>query len=243
MVDDNRFYKLIFVLKWVVVFVILKVLVGIVSNYPDYFPPDYDADFLLGREGHFYGVYRIAFYVHLLTTPFALVNGLVLMNESLRRSFSKQHRRLGRLQVYVVLLLVVPSSLWMSAFTLSGRVAGAGFALLALITGFCMIMGWKRAVEKNFKAHRYWMTRCFVMLCSAIVLRLMSGIATELIPNAMWTYPFAAWSAWLIPWISLDGIEQYKRSRNNAANHLSFSSWTRFGRFGKKKRGVRGEST
>ncbi len=230
MVDNNRIRKLTLVLKWVVVFVILKVLVGIVSNYPDYFPPNFDADFLLGRDRDFYGAYGIAFYTHILTTPFAMVNGLVLMNESLRQRFSSQHRWLGRLQVFVVLLLVVPSSLWMSAYTRNGRVAGAGFALLALITGFCMIMGWRRAVEKNFKAHRFWMTRCFVMLCSAIVLRLMSGVATELIPNAMWTYPFAAWGAWLIPWMSLEGFEQYKRSRmKTPANDLSFSPSPRFG--------------
>jgi hypothetical protein len=230
MVVNNRICKLTLVLKWVVVFVILRVLVGIVSNYPDYFPPNFDADFLFGRDRHFYGVYGIAFYTHILTTPFALVNGLVLMNESLRRSFSAQHRWLGRLQVFVVLLLVVPSSLWMSAYTLSGRVAGAGFAFLALITGFSVIMGWRRAVEKNFKEHRYWMTRCFLMLCSAIVLRIISGVATVLIPDAMWTYPFAAWGAWLIPWISLEGFELYMRSRISApANELSFSPLTRFG--------------
>ena len=233
MLDNNRICKLTFVLKWVVVFVILKVLVGIVSNYPDYFPPNFDADFLVGHDRHFYGVYGIAFYTHIVTTPFALVNGLVLMNESLRRSFSTQHRWLGRLQVFIVLLLVVPSSLWMSAYTLSGRVAGAGFALLALSTGFCMIMGWRRAVEKNFKAHRYWMTRCFVLLCSAIVLRIMSGVATVLVPNAMWTYPFAAWGAWLIPWMSLEGLELYKRSRMNAlANDLTYFPSPRFGERG-----------
>ncbi len=155
MTGKKRIHRLTLVLKWVVVFVIVKVLVGIVSNYPDYFPPNFDADFLLGREGHLHGTYAIAFYTHIVSTPFALVNGLVLMNESLRRSFPVQHRWLGRLQVSVILFLLVPSGLWMSAYTLSGRVAGSGFAFLALTTGFCVIMGWRRAVEKNFKAHRY----------------------------------------------------------------------------------------
>lgn len=217
MTENHRIGRLRLVLKWVVVFVIVKVLVGIISNYPDYFPPNFDADFLLGRESHFFGAYSIAFYTHIVSTPFALVNSLVLMNEWLRRSFSAQHRWLGRLQVLVILFLLVPSSLWMSAYAFSGRIAGAGFAFLALTTGFCVIMGWRRAVAKNFKAHRYWMTRCFVMLCSAIVLRLMSGAATVLIPNAMWTYPFAAWGAWLIPWMSLDGIEYWRRRRKFAA--------------------------
>ena len=210
MAENNRIGRLALVLKWSVVFVIVKVLVGIVSNYPDYFPPNFDADFLLGREGYFHGTYSIAFYTHIVSTPFALVNGLVLMNKALRRSCPVQHRWLGRMQVLIIMILLVPSGLWMSAYAVSGRVAGAGFASLSLVTGFCVIMGWRRAVEKNFKAHRYWMTRCFVMLCSAIVLRLMSGIATVFIPSATWTYPFAAWAAWLIPWISLEGVEYWR---------------------------------
>ena len=217
MTEKSRIEKLTLVLKWVTVFVILKVLVSIVSNYSDYFPPNFDADFLLGRESHFSGAYGIAFYIHIVSTPFALVNGLVLINKSLRRSFPDKHRWLGRAQVLVIMFLLVPSSLWMSAYALSGRVAGAGFAFLALTTGFCVVMGWQRAVVKNFDAHQYWMTRCFVMLCSAVVLRLMSGVATVLIPDAMWTYPFAAWGAWLIPWISLEGIEYGARRRKHVS--------------------------
>jgi Predicted membrane protein (DUF2306) len=146
-----------------------------------------------------------------LVLKWVVVNGLVLMNNALRRSCSFLHRWLGRLQVCVILFLLVPSGLWMSAYTLSGRVAGTGFAFLSLTTGFCVIMGWRKALTTNFKAHRYWMTRCFVMLCSAIVLRFMSGGATVLIPNVMWTYPFAAWGAWLVPWISLEGFEYWRR--------------------------------
>lgn len=80
MVANSRIRKLTLVLKWVVVFVILRALVGIVSNYPDYFPPNFDADFLFGRDRDFYGAYGVAFYAHLLSTPFAMVNGLVLIN-------------------------------------------------------------------------------------------------------------------------------------------------------------------
>jgi len=211
MANNNRIRKLTRILKWVVVFVILKVLLGIVSNYPDYYPLNFDADFLLGREGHFFGAYGVAFYTHILSTPCALVSGMVLMNNAFRRRYAVQHRWLGRVQVIVILIFVVPSSLWMSAYAMSGYLAGIGFAILALTMGFCVIMGWRRAVEKNFKAHRYWMTRCFIMLCSAVVLRLFSGVAAILIPDADWTYPFAAWGAWIIPLITLEGFEHYQR--------------------------------
>ncbi len=199
------------VLKWVTVLLIVKVLFSILSNYPDYFPPNFESDFLLERKEYFAGAYRIAFYTHILTTPFALVSGLVLMSERIRRKFPATHRIVGKMHVFGILLLVVPSSLWMSAYAYTGLAAGTGFACLALATGYCVAMGWRRAVQGNFPKHRYWMTRCFVMLCSAVVLRLISGAATVFGADAIWTYPLAAWVAWIVPLCSLEFYEYFDR--------------------------------
>lgn len=201
----------IMVLKWVTVLLLLKVLFSIFSNYRDYFPPNFDADFLIGRELYFFGAYSLAFYVHILTTPCALLSGLVLMSEDFRRRFPARHRLIGKLHVTCILLLVVPSSLWMSAYAYSGRVAGLGFATLSVTTGLCVGMGWLRAIERNFKKHRYWMIRCFAMLCSAVVLRLFSGLATVLIADAAWTYPLAAWAVWVVPLCGLELIEHFRQ--------------------------------
>ncbi len=114
------------VLKWVTVLLIVKVLFSILSNDPDYFPPNFESDFLLERKEYF---------------------------------------------------------------------AGA----------------WRRAVQRNFPKHRYWMTRCFVMLCSAVVLRLISGAATVFGADAIWTYPLAAWAAWIVPLCSLEFYEYFDR--------------------------------
>ena len=41
------------VLRWLAVALILRVLAAIVSNYGDYFPPNFDSLFLQGRETTF----------------------------------------------------------------------------------------------------------------------------------------------------------------------------------------------
>ena len=46
------------VLRWLAVVLILRVLVTILANYPDYFPPNFDSLFLQGREATFTGIYR-----------------------------------------------------------------------------------------------------------------------------------------------------------------------------------------
>jgi hypothetical protein len=43
------------------------------------------------------------------------------------------------------------------------------------------------------------MWRCFLLLCSAVVLRLIGGLATVTHIGGNWSYPLAAWASWLVP--------------------------------------------
>ena len=67
--------------------VILKTIAKTASDYQNYFPPDFASDFLRGRERHFWGVYRWAFYTHILSGPVSLLLGLILVVERSRPAF------------------------------------------------------------------------------------------------------------------------------------------------------------
>ncbi len=187
------------VLKFLACLLVLKVTVSIVLNYREYLPPDFDSPFLQGREYYFAGPYQWAFYAHIASGPCSLVWGMILLNERFRQWYPKWHRMLGRLQVGSILLLVVPGGLWMSFYAETGAVAGTGFALLAIVTGFAATLGWRWAVRRRFKEHRRWMWRCYLLLCSAVVLRLTAGLATVTGVETEWLYPMAAWTSWLMP--------------------------------------------
>ena len=180
-------------------FLIFKVTVGVMLNYRDYFPPNFDSDFLRGREVYFYGCYQWAFYTHIVSGPSSLMVGLILVSETFRLRFPQWHRHLGRFQVFWVLFFVFPSGLWMSNYASTGTVAAVGFATLSLFTGLCVALGWRSAVNRRFADHRRWMWRCFVLLCSAVALRLIAGLATVTDIEGEWVYPFAAWTSWLVP--------------------------------------------
>ena len=177
----------------------LKVTLSIVLGYRDYFPPNFRADFLLGRESYFFGAYRWAFYAHIVTGPVALLAGLLLVSERLRRRWPAVHRALGKLQIALVALVVAPSGAWMAWYAQSGGVAGLGFFLLAVATAGCAVMGWRSALQRRFVEHRRWMWRCFLLLCSAVVVRLVGGVATVMGLDADWVYPLTAWVSWLGP--------------------------------------------
>jgi len=178
---------------------VLKVTVSVVLKYRDYFPPNFGADFLLGREPYFFRGYQWAFYVHIASGPIALILGLMLVSERFRRRFPKWHRRLGRIQVLGVLFLVAPSGLWMAYYAQAGPIAGAGFAALAIATGICVALGWRSAVNSRFADHRRWMWRGFLLLCSAVVIRVIGGLATVTGVYFAWLDPLAAWASWLAP--------------------------------------------
>ncbi|MDZ4683935.1 MAG: DUF2306 domain-containing protein [Planctomycetaceae bacterium] len=179
--------------------VILKVTVAVVYGYRNYFPPNFDADFLRGREDHFFGPYQGAFYAHIASGPCALLLGSILISKRFRMRFPKWHRCLGRMQVALVLLLVAPSGLWMAWYAAAGPMAAAGFAVLAMLTGTTIALGWRAAVQRRFLVHRRWMMRCFLLLCSAVTLRVTVGLAIVLGVDSMWFDPVVSWASWLVP--------------------------------------------
>lgn len=187
------------ILLLLAVVLILKVTGSVVLGYRNYFPPNFDIDFLSGRQSYFAGAYWWAFYTHIVSGPVSLVLGLILVSEPLHKRFPKLHRPLGKVQAAVVLLLLAPSGLWMAFYAQTGTIAGIGFALLAIATGMCVLAGWRSAVNRRFAEHRRWMMRCFLLLCSAVIVRVIGGLATVAAMGDSWIYPLTAWGSWLVP--------------------------------------------
>jgi hypothetical protein len=100
---------------------------------------------------------------------------------------------------------------------MTGPIAAVGFALLAITTAACMAMGWRTAVQRRFAEHRRWMQRCFVLLCSAVVVRVIGGLLTVIDYGPAWPYQAAAWGSWLVPL----AIYEFTQRRVRRAGWLS----------------------
>ena len=199
------------ILALVVCVLILKVTLVVTMNYRDYVPPDFESDFLQGRDAYFWNGYHWAFYSHIVAGPWTLIVGLILLSDRFRMRYRNWHLYLGKVQTVCVLLVIMPSGLWMAVYAATGAVAGAGFASLAVATGFCVYRGWKSAVAKQFNSHRRWMLRCYILLCSAVLLRLTAGFFIVMDIDSEWIYPMSAWTSWLVPLAVLELIS-FRRS-------------------------------
>jgi len=197
----SRFTRVLVILTSVLV---LKVTGMILAEYRFYFPPDFNSNFLRGREGYFFDSYQWPFWLHILSGPLSLILGLLLVSSRFRLRFPKWHQRLGRIQAMNVLFFVAPSGFWMAFYAAAGPLAGLSFGLLSLLTATTMAMGWRRAVQRRFADHRRWMLRNFTLLWSAVVLRLIGGFATWMEFGPDWLNLLATWVCWVLPVLFLE---------------------------------------
>lgn len=197
---------------------LLAVTVSIVSQYRRYFPPDFTADFLLGREGYFFGPYRWAFYVHILSSPVALLLCVLLAQPEFRQWSLTWHRRLGKAAGVIILALVLPSGLAMAPYAIGGPAVTASLVTLALITGASVVLGWQSARRHRIDEHRTWMLRTTMLLSAAVVLRIINWILLAILATDERWEIVASWLSWLLP---LLGLEAWLRLRPGFAHRTA----------------------
>jgi uncharacterized membrane protein len=193
-----------------------KVFLSILYQYRWYFPADFDSDFLSVRRDIFHGPYRAAFYAHIVSAPIALSTGIFLIVSGHDGRLRKIHRWAGRLLAVVVFAFVTPSALVMAAHAPAGAFAGSGLATLAIGTAACLIMAIRHARRGHFRTHQRWATRCFILLGSPLLLRLITGfvIVTRLDP-VLWD-SLNPWVSWLFPLISYEVWWRYAERTDSA---------------------------
>jgi len=209
---------LVHVLKIAAAVLIVKVTISVVSNYHNYAPPNFTSDFLRGREGYFFGSYQWWFYTHILSGPISLILGMILISARFRIRFPRWHRYLGRVQFACVLLLVTPSGFAMAFRAAAGPVAAVSLATLAFLTATCVSIGTWSAMKRRFAAHRRWMWRCYLLLCSAVVLRVIGGLATVTGMTYSWVDPVATWASWVVPLAVFEIAERRRRKARSFAH-------------------------
>jgi hypothetical protein len=178
----------------------LRVLLGIVFEYRFYFPPNFtDAAFLIGREETFTRLYAAAFYTHILSGPPAIVLATFLLATGGQARWRTWHRWGGRWLGALIFALLLPSGLIMARHAFAGPIAGVGFAALTLTTALCAGFAIACARQKRFVQHQRWATRCFLLLISPLILRVVSGVLIVTNSESETAYQLNAWLSWIVP--------------------------------------------
>jgi hypothetical protein len=98
----------------------------------------------------------------------------------------------------------------MSEHAFGGWLAGLSFLFLSATTAVCAIVGVVYAIYRRYEKHRRWMLRSYVLICSAVALRLISGAAGLVgVQSPENAYILAAWSSWLLPLAIYEFVERF----------------------------------
>lgn len=98
-----------------------------------------------------------------------------------------------------MIVVVGLSGLVMAGRAYAGPIAGLGFATLAIATMFSGLAAAYYAIHRQLETHQRWAVRCFVLLCSPMLLRIVGGILYVTDLESHVTYQLNAWLSWIVP--------------------------------------------
>jgi uncharacterized membrane protein len=133
--------------------------------------------------------------LHVIGGVTALLLGPLQFVRRIRTRRPALHRATGRIYAGAC-ALAAPAGFMLALGTTSGPVAGAGFAIPALLLPVFIFLGVRAAIERRFDAHREWMLRSYAIVSVAITLRLMLPASALLGFGFFPAYRVISWLSW-----------------------------------------------
>lgn len=157
-----------------------------------------DIDFLLTKQ-HIIHLrhYRLAFYLHIFTSLYVLLVGMVQFSAAFVKKWPRLHRKLGQAYVFIILCISGPAALIMSFYSNGDWYARVSFILLSVLWWWFTWRAYQTARAKQFQQHSAFMVRSYALTLSAITLRLFQyGISTWWYLDPTLQYTIVAWASW-----------------------------------------------
>ncbi|MBB3699451.1 DUF2306 domain-containing protein [Flammeovirga yaeyamensis] len=164
-----------------------------------YIPIQFDVAFLnLKEEEIQLPYYQIAFFGHVYSSIFVLVLGGFQFSKSIRIKFPSIHKHIGKIYVFLILLVSCPSGFIMALHANGDTFTKTSFVLQAVLWFWFTYKAFDYVRLKNWDLHQKFMLRSFALTLSAISLRLFKWIIVNTLATPpMDTYKFVAWLGWV----------------------------------------------
>lgn len=142
--------------------------------------------------------FRAGFYVHITSSWWVLVIGLLQLLPVLYRRWPRLHRRLGQLYVASILVLAAPSGFILAGFANGGLSAKVGFTLQCMVWWLVTWQAYRAARQRRWLLHSEWMLRAYAVTLAAMSLRLESyGMHYFFQTRPIETYLTVVWLSWV----------------------------------------------
>lgn len=142
--------------------------------------------------------WKVAFYVHVFTSIFLLAAGFTQFSKQLLKRFPAVHRSIGKMYVFILLVLSGPAGLLLAIKANGGFWSQLAFTLLAILWWWFTWRAWRAILRGQVLLHHEFMLRSFALTLSAVTLRSWKWLIVFLwAPPPMDTYRLVAWLGWV----------------------------------------------
>ena len=142
-------------------------------------------------------LFRVGFYVHITSSLWVLVVGLLQLVPTLYQWRPALHRRLGKVYVVSILALAAPSGLVLAAFANGGLAAKVGFTMQCVVWWLVTWQAYRAARQRRWLLHVEWMLRAYAVTLAAMSLRLESYALYYFVgTKPIETYLTVTWLSW-----------------------------------------------
>ena len=187
-----------------------------------YIPVQNDVAFLQLKQQYIHiTAWRIAFFVHVFSSFFALVAGFTQFWKWLLKNKPKWHRAIGYAYVINVLMVTGPAGLLMSFYANGGIPSRIAFVLLSILWISFTAIALYKAKKGKYQYHRIFMIRSYALTLSAITLRIWKVLLanfTDITP--MDRYRIIAWLGWTLNLLVAELIIYYYIRKKPPLNHV-----------------------
>jgi uncharacterized membrane protein len=140
----------------------------------------------------------IAFYIHILSSGFALGTGVFQFSKILLKKRPTLHRYLGKIYVSSILFLAAPTGLIISFYANGGMSSRVGFVLQSMVWWTLTYWAYEAIRKREILLHCNMMIRSFAITLAAMSLRTESYfLFTFFETKPLETYETVTWLSWV----------------------------------------------
>ncbi|MBV8254591.1 MAG: DUF2306 domain-containing protein [Chitinophaga sp.] len=144
--------------------------------------------------------WRLSFYIHVFVSTAVLITGLLQFSSYLLKKYPRLHRNIGKTYAFVVTFISGPTGLVMAFYANGGLYARISFVILSVLWIVVTVIGWRKALQRQWEEHSNWMLRSYALTLSAVTLRFYAYVLglmhMPLRPVA--AYVLISWLSWTL---------------------------------------------
>jgi hypothetical protein len=117
-------------------------------------------------------VWMYSFYIHVIAGVICLTVPVFSFLGKRFRIPLRIHKKIGQIYVWISMLIVAPTGMYLAVYAKGGPMAQAGFLIQGILLSYFTYRGYKAIREKDTPMHIQWMIRSYAMATAVLSFRI-----------------------------------------------------------------------